>query len=118
MREGCMVTKIIKDHNRWIKTVDKQHLINEEQLLYHQRQIMYLQEERLVHLIVTGIVSILLFGSFIGMLMLNEPSLFLLFCIFFVLEIFYIKHYYLLENNVQYWYEVDQRWSRTKHSKE
>ncbi len=73
------------------KTVLKRHL----------DQIAFFQHERLVHLIVTALVAVLcmqcvgiaLIAEFFTMLI---PALLLL-----VLLVFYIAHYYLLENEVQ-----------------
>lgn len=112
VREGDVLTHMIKVHNDWIKTTELQQSVNEKNRSYHRTQIQYLQHERLVHLIVTCLVSILLFGSFFGLMMFSERTMTILFLVFFVLEVGYIKHYYLLENTVQAWYEVDRRWSK------
>ena len=62
-------------------------------------QIGFFQHERLIHLIVTVVISIL------ASLLIQEWAVLLLCLMFFVLLIPYIRHYYILENGVQKLYE-------------
>ena len=78
----------------------------DEILSEHLDKISFMQHERIVHFLVTMLFSIIL-AIFIAVLIFtpNIPSL-LLVTIILVLLIFYIKHYYFLENTVQKMYKV------------
>ena len=72
----------------------------------HERTIAAMQHERLVHLLVT-----LAFGAFllisIGIALLHPALLiYVLSGLFFLLLVFYVAHYFFLENTVQRWYEL------------
>ena len=75
----------------------------------HMDKIEFYQHERLIHLIVTLLVSIL--SMMLFLYALNNPSIgvFVLLIIFICLLIPYILHYYFLENNVQKMYEQYDR---------
>ncbi|MBR5681803.1 MAG: hypothetical protein IKW96_00805 [Ruminococcus sp.] len=72
----------------------------------HLKKIGFMQHERIVHFLVTMLFSVIL-AIFIAVLVFtpNLPTL-LLVTIILVLLIFYIKHYYFLENTVQKMYKV------------
>lgn len=72
----------------------------------HDRKIRWLQHERLVHLIVTLIISILLLFSIYLYIVLDNPMVFVLLAIVLTLLCVYIRHYFFLENKVQYWYTL------------
>lgn len=74
-----------------------------ENLLIH---IRFFQHERLVHLIVTGLVAILAMLALLCGLVLPNPWIWVLFLILVVLLGFYVRHYYHLENGVQKLYEL------------
>ena len=68
-------------------------------------QIGFFQHERLVHLIVTVLFSILFVATGMLCLYINRMELFILTGLFLVLLVPYIFHYYRLENGVQRLYE-------------
>jgi len=75
-------------------------------LEYHNVQILWMQHERLAHLITMLFVclfTLLAFGFTIA-----NPLLpcFLLCTLLTILSVAYIIHYYRLENGVQKWYEL------------
>ena len=82
----------------------------------HLAQISFFQHERLVHLLVTILFSVLTFAVFvllyiqvggmadIGMAEGFSWGLLFLFLLLVVLEVPYVMHYYLLENSVQKMY--------------
>ena len=72
----------------------------------HLIKIGFMQHERIVHFLVTMLFSLIL-AIFIAVLVFtpNLPSLILV-TIILVLLVFYIKHYYFLENTVQKMYKV------------
>lgn len=73
---------------------------------YHETQIQFLQHERFIHLIITIFFALLLIGSVVSTLVSPIILLFVLDLILFILLLFYIRHYYRLENGVQYWYAL------------
>jgi hypothetical protein len=97
------MTKDIQEHNKWLQSLND-HIQTTDQFNYHMQNIQFLQHERLIHLIVMSLVSILFCLFLIASIVLQLLPLYLLVLIFFVLDCFYIKHYYLLENTVQRWY--------------
>jgi hypothetical protein len=96
------VTEFIKEHN--------ERLANEEFggdfPSFHLKQIGFLQHERLVHLIV--MMFVIIFSLiFLALFLFLDIFVFLLvFALLLVLTIFYIFHYYRLENTVIEWYFV------------
>ena len=85
----------MKQHEAMIKQRLEQTLSSGELVqlaAFHARRIAEFQHERLVHLLVTMFFACLLFAA---------VGLFL-----FVLELFYIRHYYYLENGTQRLYRL------------
>lgn len=70
----------------------------------HLAQIAFFQHERLIHLIVTALFSILTILSAGITLIAAHILMLLLTLLFLILLIPYIMHYYLLENEVQKMY--------------
>ena len=109
----------MKKHQRYIEEMLDKNLNKEELkdlLDYHDKQIRWMQHERLVHLIVMLFVclfTLLLFGFTI----LN-PTLpcFALSALLVVLAVAYIIHYYRIENSVQKWYDLSNRIQSTRRS--
>jgi type IV secretory pathway component VirB8 len=97
----------MKTHENYILDKLKCSDISKTLLAYHEKQIRYLQHERLIHLIVMCLVSIL-FVVVLGVLII-VPSLLIaiLTLILGVLDGFYLAHYYKLENTVQFWYKIE-----------
>ncbi len=100
--------RFLKTHEAYIKQAAAS--APPEQLLrlkaYHMTQIRFLQHERLMHLLVTLFFGMLLFASYVLTCFCPVPFLFALDVIVTVLELFYIVHYYRLENGVQRWYTI------------
>lgn len=83
---------------------------------YHYQRLAEFQHERLVHLIVTlffGLLVLVFAGVLLGVLTLGSTvaSLLagLLALIVLVTELFYIAHYFRLENGVQRLYELTEK---------
>ena len=72
----------------------------------HRDKIAFMQHERIVHFLVTMMFALIL-SIFVAVLVFtsNIPVLILVTMIL-VLLMFYIKHYYFLENTVQKMYRV------------
>ncbi len=80
---------------------DAEHLFKE-----HKDKIAFMQHERIVHFLVTMMFALVL-AIFIGVELITENLLLsVLIIIIIVLLAFYIKHYYFLENTVQYMYVI------------
>ena len=71
--------------------------------------VAFFEHERLVHLLVTGFISLFFLMTFLFNLKENDLRLWLLCLLFFVMMIFYIIHYYYLENGVQKLYQIYDR---------
>ena len=85
--------------------------IRQKLLDYHNTRVRDFQHERLIHLLVTFFFSALLLVAVFVRVLLVEPlwPLSALVMILFVLELFYIRHYYQLENSVQSLYEITEK---------
>jgi len=91
----------------------------EDLYYYHVDRVHDFQHERLIHLLVTLFFSGLLILSIIGMMwiaMLNISGMILLSIlllilgvILFVTVLFYVRHYYRLENGVQRLYASSEK---------
>lgn len=71
----------------------------------HLQQIEFFQHERLIHLMVTILFAILEILSLILAFISTQIATFALFFVVLILLIPYIKHYYLMENEVQKMYD-------------
>ncbi len=71
----------------------------------HLTQIGFFQHERLIHLIVTVVFALLEVMSIITVLISGETFSILLPLAVMVLLVPYIRHYYILENEVQKMYQ-------------
>lgn len=80
-----------------------------ELLSVHEKQIHWMQHERLVHLL-TMLFVCLFFLMALGYTLIipSLPSM-ILTALLLGLSVAYIIHYYRLENNVQRWYDLAKR---------
>lgn len=78
-------------------------------LLEHELKIRWLQHERLVHLIVTALISVLFLFLIWLFIVLESPLIMILIVVVLVLLVMYIRHYFFLENTVQAWYKLYDR---------
>jgi hypothetical protein len=113
------VTKYIRHHEQYMQQVlagQKGTARLDITQAFHNRQIGFLQHERLVHLLVTLAVALLFMLALIFTLL--SGSLFALAFAGGLLGLtgFYLIHYFRLENAVQRWYRIsyqlDQRQAR------
>lgn len=97
--------KYLKAHECFIKEAllnDKQNF--NELLNFHKTQIDFLQHERLIHLLVTFFVFTMVIIC-VGITIIEQIILLYVLClILMIVSMFYIVHYYQLENGVQRWY--------------
>ncbi len=90
----------------YIKKIDnkiKDKNISEKDIENHLIKINFFQHERLIHLLVTLFYGLFLFVS---VLISFKTWLFLIITyIVLIVLIFYVRHYFFLENHVQYLYK-------------
>lgn len=72
----------------------------------HSQWLGYLQHERLIHLIVTGVTCLAFFSALILAAIMPGIATLVLSGVLLALLICYLFHYYRLENTVQYWYQL------------
>lgn len=70
----------------------------------HLQQIAFFQHERLIHLIVTVLFALMELGTMGFFVVTSNIGLGVMAVVILILLIPYIKHYYLLENEVQKMY--------------
>jgi predicted RND superfamily exporter protein len=97
----------MKKHESYVKEMLEKNLDREallKLLTYHDKQIQWMQHERLVHLIVMLFICLFMLLSFgFAIMRISAPSI-ILSVLLLILSIAYIIHYYRLENGVQKWY--------------
>ena len=90
----------------YIKEIDKkieEKNITEKDIENHLIKIEFFQHERLIHLLVTLAYGIFLF---ISVLIFTQIWIFVIVIyIALIFLLFYVRHYFFLENNVQYLYK-------------
>lgn len=99
----------MKDHENYVKEILEKNPDAEklrELLTYHDKQIKWMQHERLVHLIVMLFVCFFTLIIFAFAVIRPSLSAILLFVILLILSVAYILHYFRLENGVQKWYLI------------
>ena len=72
----------------------------------HKDKITFMQHERIVHCLVTMLFTFILIVFFAVLIFKVNIAVLALVTIVLVLLMFYIKHYYFLENTVQKMYKV------------
>jgi len=102
----------IKQHERyiaqWLEANPGREILG-ELLAYHDKQISWIQHERLVHLMTMLFVCLFFLLAFgFTMVHFTLPYL-LLTALLLVLSVAYILHYYRLENSVQRWYVLSNK---------
>lgn len=97
------MTEFMKIHNQFLKGDD---LNDKDFLSYHLKQIGFLQHERLVHLIVMLFVIFVVLFFFVLFILLKNILFLVLFAILLILTLFYVFHYFKLENTVMEWYFI------------
>jgi hypothetical protein len=75
----------------------------------HLIQIGFFQHERLIHLIVTVLFALMEIISMVATVVTGNIGLILLDVLLLILLIPYIRHYYILENEVQKMYNQYDR---------
>ena len=90
----------------YVKKIDKKikdKKITEQDIENHLTKIQFFQHERLIHLLVT-----LFYGVFVFLSVIISFKTWLFLIILYlalIVLIFYVRHYFFLENHVQYLYK-------------
>ena len=107
-----MMIDYIKRHERYVVDLletNPEHAILRELLDYHDKQISWMQHERLAHLITMKFICLFFLMSF-GFTMIRFALPYILLTVMLlILAVAYILHYYRLENNIQRWYSLSNR---------
>lgn len=100
--------KYMQEHEKYIRRVLDSNAEQDFDSLkeYHRDQISFMQHERLVHLLVTLAFALFMLASYIAGIIYESRWLIGIGILISILEIFYIVHYYRLENGVQRWYSL------------
>lgn len=97
----------IKRHERYIEELlagNPGAEMLREMLAYHDKQIAWMQQERLAHLITMMFVCLFFLMAFGFTLIHCTIPFILLTALLLILSAAYLLHYYRLENGVQRWY--------------
>lgn len=105
----------IREYEEFIKKASKSP--TKELAKYHAEMLKNFQHERLVHLIITlffaalTILSLALAAFLTVQIQDFRPliPIYLLSFLLLILEIFYIRHYYFLENHIQALYDYTKK---------
>lgn len=108
----------MKRHERYVQEMlakDLQPEALKDLLDYHDKQIQWMQHERIVHLITMLFVCLFTLLS-LGFAVLAPALPAIALCVLLMLlTLAYIIHYYRLENNVQRWYDLSNKIKQYNH---
>ncbi|MFO7570794.1 MAG: hypothetical protein R6W75_13475 [Smithellaceae bacterium] len=110
----------IKRHERYVQKqleTGPGHDGLNDLLALHDKQIAWLQHERLAHLITMMFVCLFFLLSFGYTLLCLSLPFMVLTGVLLVLTVAYIVHYYRLENSVQRWYDLSNKIHEAAESK-
>lgn len=108
-RYGISMKKYCAAHTAYAEKRISEGVRLDALLDLHERKLRWLQHERLIHLIVTLIITIVFLFSIWLFISLGDPLVLILTGTVLVLLTAYIHHYFLLENTVQQWYSLYDR---------
>ena len=91
--------------NNYIKEIDDQlkNKVSGKDIENHLNKISFFQHERLIHLLVTLAYALFLLVSIV--ISFKLPMFLIIVFILIIFLIFYVRHYFFLENGVQYLYK-------------
>ena len=101
---GINIKQWCREHEKMVSSA----VPSEELLREHEKKIVWLQHERLVHLIVTFMVVLVELFSVYVTLVYPEFGVLpaIITAVLAILLGFYFWHYFFLENTVQRWYKL------------
>lgn len=102
----------MKRHERYVQEMLEKNLRQDalqELLEYHEKQLQWMQHERIVHLLVMLFVCLFTLLALGFTVVITTIPCVLLSVLLLILTIAYIIHYYRLENGVQKWYDLSNK---------
>ena len=99
-----MEKRIINYRKHIDEVLGSKNLMWDEIISEHLVQISFFQHERLIHLIVTVLFALMEIISIVATVSTGHMELIALDVLLLVLLIPYVRHYYILENEVQKMY--------------
>jgi len=99
----------MKEHEKFINNVLSSNDDNVEWdkvKLFHEKQIGFIQHERLIHLLVTLAFALFMIISVYFTLLYPKTEILILDVLILSLLVPYIFHYLGLENGIQRWYDI------------
>jgi len=112
------IKKYLKAHEAYvIKALEEESDLNvlEKE---HLKQIAFIQHERLIHLLVLFLSSLIFLSGVILSYIMDYLPVYFLTLVMAILEFSYLSHYFRLENSVQRWYILDQKIQSSKSKKD
>ncbi len=105
---GINMKKWCKEHEEAVMAALSEGKVTPDLIELHEEKLKWLQHERLIHLIVTVMTTIIELFVFDLTLLHPELGIYPVFfmLLFTILLAFYFFHYFFLENTVQRWYKL------------
>jgi len=91
----------VKSYFQYIETVIASKKMTPEIYEYHKTHLSWFQHERLIHLMVLCLTTVILIALFITQFFVDNVGILILTAVIGVLDLFYFFHYFFLENSVQ-----------------
>jgi hypothetical protein len=114
----AFLSSYLDEMRRTIHELEESEAVSASQLdvliARHLAQTAAFCHERLIHLLVTFFFAFLFVVAIVGTLILPDIPLYVLDGILLITLLFYIRHYYFLENHTQKLYIVTERLFRLK----
>lgn len=101
---------MFKEYNKRIDKIilgEGKNLNWKKTLEYHQKMLLRIQHERMIHLLVTIFVGLIMSIASFVIIVTQKIDLIIFVAFLFVLFIAYLSHYYFLENTTQKWYKTE-----------
>jgi hypothetical protein len=108
----CYYHSMFKEYDGKIKKIilEKTSSVDWKEILkYHQKMILRIQHERLVHLLVTIFAGLVMTATVFIVIITQKADLLALALILLVLFAAYLLHYRFLENTTQEWYKIEDK---------
>lgn len=106
------MNEYVRKHEAFINANIELDKVNKDLINYHEKRIEWLAHERLAHLM----VFLFTLGVFITFFVMaysdNNSWFYVITLILLVVSIFYMRHYYFLENRLQRWYVLADQMNR------
>lgn len=103
---GEVMIKYAREWESHVTDSAAEGLVTEKLMAEHERRICWLQHERHMHLLVMLFTLAINLVLFVMVYLGDDLLVGILLLILTVLSLFYVKHYYELENTVQRWYKL------------